>query len=434
MANENCEFVNQCGYSKNCYLSFNCDYSEDCFYCTNVIRSKNCLDLLNAEQCELCCESMDIHTCYNVARSRNCKNSSDLRHCQNLQACRHCFGCINLRNREYCFLNEQCSREEYERHIEPYCRGEWSKEREMEQMFAEHALRFPRKHLEMLQCERSLGDNLTNCKNTYQCFDSFKNEDIAYCTITSNCKDSQDGDTGGYDCELCYEMISSGMNNQRCLFGSNYWGGCDGALYCEVVKDCRDCFGCICLRNARYCILNKQCTKEEYDAIAPKMIDHMRRTGEWGEFHPIESSPFAYNESVAMDYVPLTKEEVLKHAWMWRDRSDEKLKVERMIPCHALPDSIADIPDDIFNWAIQCEATKRPFRIIKQELDFYRSQNLTIPHLHPDERHRLRMLMRNPRKLWKRVCAKCAKEIQTSYSPDRPEIVYCEECYLATVC
>lgn len=35
--------------------------------------------------------------------------------------------------------------------------------------------------------------------------------------------------------------------------------------------------------------------------------------------------------------------------------------------------------------------------------------------------------------LYARECAKCATQIQTSYSPDRPEIVYCEQCYLKEV-
>jgi len=35
----------------------------------------------------------------------------------------------------------------------------------------------------------------------------------------------------------------------------------------------------------------------------------------------------------------------------------------------------------------------------------------------------------NPPKLWDRQCAKCGKEIKTSYSPEREEIIYCEGCY-----
>jgi len=39
------------------------------------------------------------------------------------------------------------------------------------------------------------------------------------------------------------------------------------------------------------------------------------------------------------------------------------------------------------------------------------------------------MKLRNPRKLYTRNCDKCGKEIQTTYAPERPEIVYCENCY-----
>jgi len=81
------------------------------------------------------------------------------------------------------------------------------------------------------------------------------------------------------------------------------------------------------------------------------------------------------------------------------------------------------------NWAIECEITKKPFRIIKQELEFYRKYNLPIPRRHPDQRHLDRMSLRNPRHLYTRNCDKCGKEIQTTYAPERPEIVYCQDCY-----
>jgi CxxC-x17-CxxC domain-containing protein len=67
--------------------------------------------------------------------------------------------------------------------------------------------------------------------------------------------------------------------------------------------------------------------------------------------------------------------------------------------------------------------------IVKQELDFYRKYNLPIPKRHPDQRHEDRVRLKNPRKLFERKCDKCGKDIKTTYSPSRPEIVYCEECY-----
>jgi len=199
------------------------------------------------------------------------------------------------------------------------------------------------------------------------------------------------------------------------------------------------------MRHGQYCILNKQYTKEEYERLVPQIIEHMRKdnsggamnrgeaSGSWGEFFPVSLSPFAYNETVAQEYFPLTKEEILKRGWKWREERDEMPKVSKVIPAEKLPDSIDDVPDDILNWAIECEATKRPFKIIKQELDFYRNMKLPIPHFHPDERHRRRMALRNPRKLWTRSCMKCGKGMETTYQPSRPEIVYCEECYLTEV-
>ena len=94
---------------------------------------------------------------------------------------------------------------------------------------------------------------------------------------------------------------------------------------------------------------------------------------------------------------------------------------------------MSDVPDDVLEWAILCEVTKKPFRIIKTELEFYRRMGLPLPRVHPEERHKRRMSLRNPYRLYPRTCAKCAKEMQTAYSPERQEKVYCEECYLQAV-
>ena len=52
-----------------------------------------------------------------------------------------------------------------------------------------------------------------------------------------------------------------------------------------------------------------------------------------------------------------------------------------------------------------------------QELEFYRQNNIPVPHLHPDERHKQRMALRNPRKLYDRKCDKCSKDMKTTYAP-----------------
>jgi hypothetical protein len=202
-------------------------------------------------------------------------------------------------------------------------------------------------------------------------------------------------------------------------------------MFC--MKGSHDLFGCAGMKHHFYCILNKQYTKEEYEALVPKIIAHMRTTGEWGEFFPASMSPFPYNETVAQEQFPLDRDSALKEGWKWREIQDEKPQVQKIIPGAELPASIADIPDDVLNWAIKCEQSGRPFRIVRQELEFYRRHSLPLPRLHPDERHKRRTALRNPRKLWDRQCDNCKKAIKTTYAPERLEKVFCEECYLETV-
>ena len=69
----------------------------------------------------------------------------------------------------------------------------------------------------------------------------------------------------------------------------------------------------------------------------------------------------------------------------------------------------------------------------KDIIALYRKTRLPIPWKHPDVRYDERLALRNPRHLWKRPCGKCGKEMETTYAPERPEIVYCESCYLQEV-
>ena len=100
---------------------------------------------------------------------------------------------------------------------------------------------------------------------------------------------------------------------------------------------------------------------------------------------------------------------------------------------YKIPEDIKEVPESITNEILACERTGKNYRIQKAELKFYKKMNLPIPRLHPDERHKDRMKLRNPRKLWKRTCGDCNCEIQTTFAPERPEKILCEECYLKVV-
>ena len=431
MHSENSQYTNHAAYNKNCYLCVNTGYSEDCLYCSSYcLRNKNCVDCLAIKDCELCYSCVDSNQCFHSHFLLECNNCQDSLFCFDCQNCEHCYGCSNLRNKKYCFFNQQLKKEEYFQavnRIQLNSKTHLEKEQQKYSQMIQGALH---KSSKKVQCENCQGHYLDSCKNTFQSFFVFKSEDTSYSYDAGEMKSSQDV-TEPFQGELQYETHACNGGYLMLFTSKCYY--CQNVFNSEYCWHSNNLFACLGLKHNQYCILNKQYTKEEYEELVPKIIEHMKNTGEWGEFFPVELSPFAYNETVAQEYFPLTKESALEKGWRWKKETDEIPNVTKKIPAERLPDVITEIPDDILNWAIICERSKRPFKIIPQELKFYREQGLPVPHLHPDERHKDRMALRNPRKLWTRKCDKCAKEIETTYAPKRPEKVYCEECYLAEV-
>ena len=77
----------------------------------------------------------------------------------------------------------------------------------------------------------------------------------------------------------------------------------------------------------------------------------------------------------------------------------------------------------------KCSDCGKNYQIIPKELVFLRRFNLPIPDHCPLCRDRARIKQMNPIQIYKRKCDKCKTDMETSYSTDRPEIVYCESCY-----
>ncbi len=431
-APENSEFCNYAGFNKNCYLAVAGSwYNENCSYGTYYDHSKSSLDCSFLTKGELCYECIFCTNLYNCTYCVDCSDSSDCLFSVNLRGCRNVILSNNLRNKEYYIRNKPCTKEEYE---------EVRNKLVNYKVFSEYLEEFHAWRKTLLRpanyninCENCVGDYLRNCKNVVNGFIGTEVEDAKNIFMVEYAKDFMDVCFAGYDnAQLFYECIAAGIGGQRNQFSFQNWS-CNDIVYCDTPQSSSDCFGCISIRNKRYCILNKQYSKEGYLELVPKIIEHMKSTGEWGEFFPIGYGPFAYNETFANEFYPLSKEDVEQKGWKWREKTNEIPNVEKVIEAHQLPDSTDDTPDDVLNWAIKCEATGRPFRLVKSELDFYRQQRLPIPRLHYDERHARRMALHNPKLIAERPCDKCNKEINTTYSAEATEKVYCEECYLKEV-
>lgn len=424
--NENCEYTTFGMSNKDCYLSFAGFYCENVYYSHMCGMLKDSIDCLMCIQCELCYECTDCTGCYGCTFCQDCTNCQDSFLLQNCKNCHHCIGCKNLRNKEYHIYNKPVSKEEFEAYktelIDGGLRDEVVK-------FNKWKLKLPFVYARKNKCKNSDGDYMDQAKNCHYCFDIIMGaEDSKYSQLAGwKGKDMYDCTTTGKDSEILYEMMAttgtyhSAFNN-FCRFATNVY-------YCSMISNCKNCFGCIGLNYKEYCILNKQYTKEEYEELVPRIIEKMQESGEWGEFFPVSLSPFGYNETVANEIFPLSKEEALGADFKWKDDEDKSIIKATFDP----PSSIKKVDNSVLSEVLACKKCGKNYRIIQQELNFYKKMSIPLPNNCFECRYAERLVMRNPRKLWDRKCFKCGAEIKTSYSPERPEKVYCEDCYLKEV-
>jgi hypothetical protein len=423
---------------KNVYLSSSTlDGSENIYFSNNIDNSKQVVDSYNIIDSELLYENIGSKKNYNSQYSywsSNCISCNFIFNCNN---CQDCFGCVNLQNKRFCILNEQYTREKYEEKIKDLNTGSYLFVENFKKEFWGFSLRFPRKYANIVNSINSTGDEIRNCKNVKKSFNLISSENVKYAYRSVGNKDCMDVCHSWM--ESAYEHAFAGGKNSYNVKFSIAGGVSVNDI--EYEDDCINSsyiFGCINLRNKQYCILNKQYSKEEYFEMIEKIKKHMndmpyvdakRRVYKYGEFFPYELCPFGYNESVMNDHFPLTKKEILERGYPYKEKIDSKYTIT--LKAKDIPDNIKDVDESILNEVIECEKSGRAFKITKFEFEFYKRMNIPIPRLHPDERYKERMKLRNPMVLYHRACMKegCTNEFETTYAPDKPEIVYCDKCY-----
>jgi len=425
MFSENSLYTNHSAYLKNCYMCMNTGWCEDSLYLANYnLYNKNCMDCVAIQKGELCYFCTNTKVATNSSYLYECINCHDSHFLYDCHSCNNCFMSFNLRHKQYNILNKQYSKEEYGKKIKELMS---KTAEEYEKTFAEYKAMMARDAIHKFviteNCENSTGDNLFNNKNVKDSYYAFGNEDCAYCYDCGEATDSLDA-TEPFKGELQYE--THGCNMGYGLIACSKCYECHDTSYSQYCWTSENLFGCFGLKRNKYCIFNKQYTEQEYKKLVPKIIAHMKETKEWGEFFPFTQSVFGYNETIALDYYPMTREEVLKKGWNWKEID----KKDYMPQKYSVPAFIEDVPDSIINEVLACKNCGKNFRIQHAELNLYRKLSLPIPNKCYDCRHMERMSLRNPRRLWDRKCKQCGVEIKTSYSPDRIEQVYCEKCYL----
>jgi hypothetical protein len=468
----NSEYVNISADNKNCYMLVESSNNEGCIHSYWIQQCRDSVDLSYSHKTELSYESDDCYNCYGLRYSKGCHDSRDSYFLYDCRGCSDCIGCVNLRNQQYYAFNKPLGREAYQR----FCKGARldmaSGVETMREKFGEFIKTQPLKRAEIVNAPRSTGNYMKDAKNCLECFHCYEAEDCKYGEhVWRNAKDCVDVSTAGRNANMIYNSINAGIDVANYISVAQGWS----STFLEYSLNCfnaHHCIGCAGLRKKDYCILNKQYSKEEFFKLRTLLVEQMKQAGEWGEFFPAAMSSFGYNETVAQEQYPLTKEQALSQGFKWEDHPRGTFGKET-IQWEKVPDSIRDVAIDITKEIFACTACKKNYRIIPDEFGFYQKLEIPLPRLCPDCRHARRISARGPNRLRQCRCmcngtptsadvtqihageryprtsashqrtsaayanthghfhgdGRCPNEFQTAYPEEWGLTLYCEQCY-----
>src|ERR1044072_6056361 len=124
-------------------------------------------------------------------------------------------------------------------------------------------------------------------KNCYLLFNSDIDENCSYSSElerSQNCLDMLMADS----CQYSYSCVGC-MNCYQCFFSLNC-ESCSNVWFSKNMSGCSDCFGCVNLKNQKYCIFNEQYSKEDYHAQLASLWD-----GTFAKLESLEKEAAAFH-------------------------------------------------------------------------------------------------------------------------------------------
>ncbi|MDP2630803.1 MAG: hypothetical protein Q8P56_05360 [Candidatus Uhrbacteria bacterium] len=420
-----CEDCSYCNYSigcKHCYLTFNSLESENVHYSSLAFQCRDSIELFACTRCELCFHCIQSEDCYRalfVDFSARCTDSAFLYNCQD---CAHCYQCSNIKNKHYCIRNEQYSQEEYNKMIERIDLQSFRVLEEETAVWNRFLADQPFRAERVVNCENSDGTMLRNCHDCHNCFNLSDGEN----NVNSYGQQLYDSvDASGWE-GAHHLMRSGGILSSRDIAFSMIIEHSFTVWYSMFLYQSHDCFGCYGLRKSEYCILNKQYTKDEYESLRARIIDHMKQTGEWGQYWPLSMSPYYYDDE-ALFFFPIDDELTKK---LGARRRPVQMSHDEGMSIDLIPDHLGDFDDQWHNKTFLCKRTQRAFKITPQEGALHKKLRVALPRIawHARLEDNFKLVFILPHEAH---CAECGKEFSSLIDPSetaRP--LWCDACYL----
>ncbi len=275
----NSEYADNNMRGKNCYYCFDGYYYENCMYTGIGAYNKWIVDCIQMELSEKCYETIDSTRCYGSSYLIECNSCNDCHFSAFLNSCADCFGCVGLTHKKYCVFNKQYSKEEYFKKVE-----ELKKEKPEKILAQMLELKQTVPHPASQQSNNEncpYGNNIHDSKNCFWAFNIYYFDNCGYVfngSYARNCWDSYlfGGNPGIKTVsELCYQQVYT-ETCYNCAF-LIYCENCTNCHYSSYLRSCTDCFGCVGLTKKKYCILNNQLTKDQYE----KALKEIKRELGW---------------------------------------------------------------------------------------------------------------------------------------------------------
>ncbi len=257
ISNKNSPYVNFIVEANNCHYCFGGGYIENVRFSNVGLRTKDSMEIYFSMDNEFCYEILNCQKCFRVCYGNNIKDCMDSYFLQDSVNCNDCIMCCNLRNKTYCYKNEQYTKEEYLKIKDKFLYDLHHNLDSLKKEFKEFLVLHPKKYANILKSQNCSGNNISESVNVFNGFNISKTENSKNSQdIVGVARDIYDSTSAGLNLDNVYESMSVSMNISKSLFSLVIRNNSFNVNYCFALTSCSNCFACIGLKNKSYCVLN----------------------------------------------------------------------------------------------------------------------------------------------------------------------------------
>lgn len=408
---------------------------QDCHYCYDVRDARHCMDCYRISSCEQCYECIDCVDCRLLRWAEHCRNCTDSWFISNCENCHHCLFSTNLSGKSYYVCNESVSKERYEEVLAEQALHVRLRAEEAIEEYAVFLRNYPIPHIYADNASSCSGNYLRACSDVIDCYECSNVTNSAYCFNLNDAEACLDGLGFGEGLSTAVNFVSVGMHAKNIFNCVECHTNISDLSFCLHCENSSHLFGCVGMRGAEYCILNKRYSRQEYERLRNDIEAVMEARSEWGKMLPPGLCDFPYNHSMASDYFPLSKVQAVMMGYRWDDEHDG-VRPSQLLYGDAPGERFAEVPavvseetrQQLLDRIFVCEMSGAPFKFSLHDINLYQVLGVPPPARAFEQRHQDRLRKLSPRKIIERPSDKTGKAIRTAFPVNwRQPVFECKE-------